>query len=403
MINVTFPIFTLVYINRVKRFLIYPIILLLVLFLPGYAFAQSNFRSGNSVVLPAGQIVEKDYFASGQDVSIDGTVNGDAYMAGGNVTLNGTVNGDLLAVGGNITLNGEVTGNVRIAGGNITVNGKIGRNVTAAGGSIIIASGVQIAGSVTSAGGNLNLLGDIGKNANLAGGQVNIADSVNGDVNAAVGQLTFSPQAKVNGNVIYWSEKKATLSPQSSVSGIIKQNIPPKRLRPKAYSVGKTVASGIITAVKVMSFLTALIIGLLLLKLFPTATKQISQTAKNNMLLSLGAGFLALAVTPFAVIMLLITFVGIPLAILWIIFVVFDLWLAKIFIALALGMAIAGYFKQKWGAYLALLLGLIVYYIIGIIPVIGWLFTFFAGIIGFGAIILTKKNYFQNLQKKKLL
>lgn len=374
---------------RLKIFSVF-IFCLFAFAVPVSVLAQSNFRSGDTSTLPQNETIDRDYFATGKDVSVDGTVNGDAYLAGGNVTVNGTINGDLLAAGGNLNINGEVTGNIRVAGGNITVNGKVGRNVTAAGGSITASPNSQVTGSITSAGGNLNLLGPIGKQANLGGGQINIDNSVGSDVNAAVGNLTLSSRANVNGNLIYWSDTKASINPQAKVSGKVTQNIPPKKEAPKADA-----AAGAYTAFKIISFLTALVFGLLLIRLFPNFTLQTAQTIKRNWLLSLGLGFLAIAVTPFAVILLLITIVGIPFAILWIFFLVFDLWLAKIFVAIAIGSSIAIYFKRQWTLYLAFLLGLIVYYIIGIIPLVGWLFSFTAAIVGLGAIILTKRNYYQ--------
>jgi hypothetical protein len=47
-----------------------------------------------SVSLPAGQVIDHDYFAAGPLVQISGTINGDLYAAGGQVLIDGRVDGD---------------------------------------------------------------------------------------------------------------------------------------------------------------------------------------------------------------------------------------------------------------------------------------------------------------------
>lgn len=380
---------------------------LLILVMPLAVLAQTNLRSGDNVVLSTNEIVNKDYFSSGKNVSLDGTVNGDAYLAGGEVTVNGTVNGDLLVAGGNLNINGTVTGNIRGAGGNINVNGKVGRNVSLAGGSINLSPLANIGGSVTSAGGNLNLLSPVAKGANLAGGQVNISNNIGGDINAGVGQLTLSPSAKVNGNVIYWSDNSASISPEASVTGQITKNLPPKgNQREQSYQTGKAVASGIakaFTFLTIFSFLAALVLRLILLKLVPIYTSNLANVITTHPILSFGVGLLTLAVTPIVVILLLVTIIGIPLAMVWLVLLGFSLWLGKVFIGLVLGTLLLKNLNQKENSYFALLIGLIIYYLIGLIPVIGWLVGFVGALMGLGAILILKKNYYLELRQKQLI
>ena len=73
----------------------------------------------------------------------------------------------------------------------------------------------------------MTLLGSIGKGATLAGGQATLADTIGGDTTAVVGQLTLNPNARVSGNLTYWSEEDVSLSPQASVSGQVVKHVPP--------------------------------------------------------------------------------------------------------------------------------------------------------------------------------
>ncbi len=98
------------------------------------------------VVLPADEVHEGWYFASGDQVIIQGTVNGDVYVAGGMVQVDGIVNGDLLAAGGAVVINGRVSDDVRAAGGNVECNGSVGKNVTVAGGNVRLSRGAEVGG-----------------------------------------------------------------------------------------------------------------------------------------------------------------------------------------------------------------------------------------------------------------
>src|SRR3989304_8346367 len=105
-----------------KKLFIGALILLLsslTLFVPN-AQAKGN-PEPVSMVLARNEVVNKDYFAAGDTVTISGIVNGDAYLAGGSVLIDGTINGDLLVAGGTIQIQGPVKNDVRAAGGMITL------------------------------------------------------------------------------------------------------------------------------------------------------------------------------------------------------------------------------------------------------------------------------------------
>ena len=50
-------------------------------------------KTGRNVVLPKGEVVDSDYFATGTSVTLSGTVKGDAYIAAGTINFEGTVDG----------------------------------------------------------------------------------------------------------------------------------------------------------------------------------------------------------------------------------------------------------------------------------------------------------------------
>ncbi len=107
-------------------------------------FCTEGARSqevGKIVILPASEVHEGWYFAAGDKVIIEGTVNGDVYAAAGAVEVSGTINGDLLVAGGDVTVSGTISDDIRAAGGSVRIDGKVGKNVTAAGGNVSVRPG----------------------------------------------------------------------------------------------------------------------------------------------------------------------------------------------------------------------------------------------------------------------
>ncbi len=62
--------------------------------------------------IPAGTVVDHDVILIGQNVSIDGEVNGNAFILGNQVTVNGTVDGSIILIGQNAGIGGTVSGTV---------------------------------------------------------------------------------------------------------------------------------------------------------------------------------------------------------------------------------------------------------------------------------------------------
>ncbi len=137
-----------------------------VLFGTSVAFAQDNslggkVRSGQDVVVPAGQTVEGNLYVSGGTVRVEGTVTGDLVAAGGQVEVSGEVKNDLLATGGTIDVSGTVDGDARLAGGRLTVSGSIGQDLVLAAGQATVTSSAQVGQDLVFGAGQMTLDGGV--------------------------------------------------------------------------------------------------------------------------------------------------------------------------------------------------------------------------------------------------
>lgn len=363
------------------------------------AAAESNLQTDGNIFLEKNEVVNKDYFATGDSVTISGTVNGDAYIGAGKITVDGTVNGDLIAGGGEIIINGTVAQNIRVAGGNITISGSIGRNATVLGGNINFTNDSKLAGSLVSAGGNLNLYSPIGKDVYLGAGDVTIGNKVGGDINAGIGNLTLTPNSSVSGNLNYLSEQTARIMNGASISGQIKHTLPPREKK-QAEKTGQYVAGGFIAFYKSMAFTSLLVFGFILIKLLPNFSLGTAKTLSSDFWSSLVTGILTLVLVPIAFLILLITILGIPLAFILLFGFMLAVFVSKVFVSIWLGNFIAAKLNQKWNLYISLLTGLITLTLLSFIPVLGFLISVIVYTAGMGALLLSKRNLYLKLKKE---
>jgi len=388
-----------------KKFLIL-LASLSLLFLASAASANNNDKNDsenqNVVTLPVGEVVNKDYFATGSSVEISGTVNGDVYAFGGQVLVDGIVNGDLIAAGGIVNISGNIAQDARVGGGQVTISGKIGRNLTVGGGNVDITSSATIAGGVVAGGGNVSLAAPVGKAAKIGAGNLMVSNTIAGDLEAAVGVMRLTSKAVIGGNLTYWSDQKASIDKSAKITGKVTQKKPAEVAKPAPKKI-----LGIVTGVnlffKIVSLVSTFVLGLLLIAFFPRYNRAVVYTLRKRPWVSLGIGLLALILTPIVFVILLITVVGIPLAFILLALYLILMFLARLFVIFWAGAVIFERTGRKVHEVWALVVGLIVYYVITLIPIIGGLATFFVSLFGLGAAVLTKKEFYLAARKKELL
>ncbi|HSM21318.1 MAG TPA: polymer-forming cytoskeletal protein, partial [Rubrivivax sp.] len=250
-----------------------------------------------------------DRFVAGGSLTIDEPVAGDLIAAGGSIDIDAPVGGDAVLAGGRARLGADVAQSVYAAGGQLTVAGRVGRNLRAAGGRVELGPQSQVAGNATVAGGQVTLRGRIGGDVQIGGGQVLIDGPVAGNVSVGAGQLELGPRARIEGRLRLRSGDEPTLSPQAQVlGGIERLEMPAPDGRsgwPDGYGGG-----GWLWTIGLM-LLAAVLLGLM-----PRAFGAVAQALQAQPALSVGLGFVVLVATPAAVLVLLVTLIGAPLALL---------------------------------------------------------------------------------------
>ncbi len=349
-------------------------------------------------VLRPGQIVQGDYFAAGPHVEISGIVNGDVYVAGGEVLVDGVVNGDVMVAGGKVMLSGTVSQDARIAGGQVTITGTIGRNATIAGADVQMTQTAKVQENLLVAAGNVQLAGHIGRDARIGAARVTLSSEIERDLAVAAESVRLTAKAIVGGKLRYWSETAPSIDEEATVRGAVL-----RRPLPEGWSLenARRGIFGMRIMVAVASFLSTLIFGLLLLRLYPLFTLRVTAAIRERPGASLGWGTVALVLTPIVALSFLVTLFAMPVGL-----ILLALYLPIVYLARVYAMTCVGQFlfrRQSDPSALTwpFVTGLVLYSILSLIPVVGGLVTLLTILFGLGALLMAKKDLVTTLRAQQ--
>lgn len=316
-------------------------------------------------------VPQSDSDSSGNITVDKSTVIKDNYFTAGNVVIiEGEIQKDLFAFAQSVDLSGKVGGNVFTGANMVKIDGPVGGDVYAGAATLEIGKNAVITGDL------------------IAGaGTVTINGKVNGKVWTGTGTLSLGSTAVIGKEIVYSSDKAAKVSPDAKIAKIT-QKIAPK---PEKSKVIKEQITN-----HFLGFLMALLVGVLMLTLLAKWTKSASEQIKSHFWKTLGWGFLFLVATPLALIIALVTVIGIPLAFISGALYFIAIYLAKIIAALALGEYIS---KQKWLPIWSLTLGLAIIVILCALPYIGGFIGFVVLLLGLGGLVIGANTCCKNVTK----
>ena len=369
-----------------------------------YSNPFGNKFGGKMVVLEEGEIIESDYFAAGDTVEINGVVEGDVFVAGGTVHVRGTISGDLLAVGGSVSVSGNVTQDVRVVGGSIHVSGEIGRNLTVAGGNVDVSESANIGGSISGAAGTVSISSPVGGDINMATSTLIISNSVSGNVEVGGEQVRLARNANVGGDLVYFSHEEIIIADTATVSGIIIRNEPSgfsRGLDESAMSRLRDIAKAAGNTAKIVSLISTAVVGLLLIRLFPEYAEGVTRQLSEQPWYNLVVGFVALFAVPTFAMLLFLTFVGIPIAVMTLALYAIFVYVSRVYVMLWGGKYISKRFGGGQGVYGAFLIGLFAYGLLTLIPTVAVITKILTLLFGFGAMIVVCKNQYASSTPSK--
>ena len=304
--------------------------------------AAADTRAGGTVVIEEGE-----------------TVNGLSATAG-TVVIEGTVDGDLRAYGSDVRIaeTGEVTGIVRAYGGNVRINGTVGENV------------LIYAGSAT-----LGETGNVDQSFGAVAGDVTIAGTVGSDANVFASEVTLAETATVEGDLTYEGELDDR---GGTVSGVTQKTQELALLPP---------AGPLSIIFSVFMFFASLFLGSILLYIGPQFGDAAYETVTTEPLRTAGAGVAAVGGVALAMLLFVVTIVGIPVAVALLLVTIVLAWIAAIYGRYVVGAWLLSYTSRD-SRYLALFVGVLLIGLLGIIPYLGFLVRAVVFLLGAGIVAL---------------
>jgi hypothetical protein len=326
-------------------------------------------------------------YLAGSTVRLESDVPGDLFAAGGNVTVNKSVGEDAVVSGGEVNVDAPVGEDLRAAAGNVAVGGQVGGDAAIAGGKVNITRGAKIAGDAWLAGGEVRVNGAIGKELRVYGDEIVVAGEVIGDARLRGRRIEVAPGAVINGGLQYTSPNDIVISPDARITGKILREPAPDRWITKEHRHGISILLSVVWLVGLIAA------GTLLLLLFPNLTRRTESNMRAAPLKSLGLGSAILFAAPPIIIILFVSVIGIPVALVLLATYAILLLIGYLTMAAFIGDRIARLARKSaelttgWRI-ASMALALILLTLVGAIPFLGGFVILIALLFGLGAFVL---------------
>lgn len=355
-----------------------------VFFSPAFALVA---RKGDTILVPASEVVKEDLYIAGDTAIIEGTVEGDLWSACRSLTLHGSVKGSIFAVGGDITLAGNVENGVKVIGGNLSVAERIGRDLFVLGNKVSIDKSAAIGGDFFVGAGDVLIDGPVGGTMRGAARTAIMGGFVGEDAFLYIKYLTLSDGAHISGDLTYTSVEEALVRPGARIDGTTTHHVPEYRKRIRKIFPFIILAG---VAGKIFQFLTTVLVGLVFILAAARPVLLLSEGIRKRPGASAGWGAIILFGVPIGVALALGTVVGIGLGMVAASAYFIALLLGYVAISLTIGRLILGQsaqIKNKGAIFGSFVLGLFIITLLRFVPVFGYFVWFAASLFGLGSIV----------------
>ncbi len=358
-----------------------------------------GFLAGENLIIE--DDLNEDYYIAGGVVTIEGNINADLYVAGGEITIEGDIAEDLVVAGGRVTLRGDVGDDVRSMGGQVMIAGNVGDDVIVMGGQVDVSKESLVGGSLICGAGYLTMEGEVMEDIQGGVGMLILRGLVHGDVIVSVEEkIDLDENAKIMGDLKY-SAILETEIPENVVDGEIHFN----KFEEKHEELEQV--TNTFMTYRILRYVSALLLVLLLVAFAPNMLIEAAKTTREHVWKTFGIGILTTISVFVGALILMGTIIGIPLGLIAFgtLFLIF--YLSKIFVVAWVSAYIINYKKPKKNVRLPLFVLMAVflaaYYLVGMIPYVGWALSIILFLIGVGAITMTLQRQISFLRAKKML
>jgi len=329
------------------------------------------------LLIPSALAGATDTTRVNQTITISEPIHGNAFLLGQTIALRSPLLHDVSAVGQYLVIDALITGKARLVGQHITINASLNDQAYIVGQHITLGEEGELYPGTELRAGTILLDGNVTGPLVVRATTLIINTTIDGSVRADVDTILFGENAQITGDLTLM--KKTPIN-TAFVGGDVAIQEP----RPIKNLLNQSAFSFPFEA-----FFFFLVIALLFIVISHSHVIRLNDAIERQPFLCLGVGILALVGLPFVIVFLSITLVGIPLAITlllsYVLLILFGLVYSIIFVGTIL-------FKTDQKEPLphiivAVILGGIIYFTVGELPLFGNLVWFLILAVSIGALL----------------
>lgn len=355
--------------------------------------AKVQYSEGE-VIIAKNEVIADDLYVAAKTVRIEGRVEGDLYIAGEYIFVTGDVTGDTTAIGSDITIEGSIGQDAYLLARKILLNrAKVSDSLHIAGQNIIVSSDTIHGGSLLAAGNNIRNDATVARSLMLAGRSIYHNAPVLGEARLAGESIILGPKTSINKDLTYFlSPENGTIDNQANVKGRTSVVTEPEEWKQNR-TIDEENRRRLGYIWRVWSYIGMLLVGGVMIWLLRKPLNNSVQALHNQSLNALGSGLLITILTPPALILLSLTVLGIPLALLSLPLYLILLYAAKVVVSLAIARTLFSAASiSKATPLFEMFVGVSVFHLLKLIPVGGHFISIIVTWIGVGAIYLSLKH-----------
>ncbi|MDH3694211.1 MAG: hypothetical protein OER96_06530 [Gammaproteobacteria bacterium] len=325
--------------------------------------------------------------AAGARVTIKGKARQNIRAAGALVNIDAESGGDLHVAGSRVSLKGNVTGEAWLAGAEVNIDAVTGKALKAAGASIDVSENAKLASNSSLAAALIEFHGASEDNFNLYGDEIVFSGQASGAVTIKGRKVSVTENARIQGDLTIQSGEKAIIDPAAMITGKVTQtSLTKSDFKEEEEGVFAGVGGALIFAA------SAFLLGLILVVFIRGSVDRGINMLRSRPGKSILWGLAVFFGVPILAVLAMVTIVGIPIGIATLLMLPLLLLLG--FTMTALGVSDwlfnrAGETKETGQRLLLLAAGVVMFVVLGFVPVLGPLLIILAVLFGLGAAVVT--------------
>lgn len=286
-----------------------------------FAFTSPVFATEildeSEVTIAAGEVIDDDVLVMGRRVVVDGVIKGDLLASvGEELIINGQVEGSVAAAGPTITVNGVVDGSMYVGGMALTLaeGSEVGRNVYLGGASLTAEPGSSVGRSVYAGAYQVILNGDVANDVTVGSAALEVTGTIGGDL---MGEVEVTEGGGAFPSFFFTPAELEFVEPGMRVSegtvagemGVTETVIAPEIEQQPTFAPFAVSGFWWTLSQRVGEFIALLIVGALIIRFWPTMLNSSTKMIESRPWPSLGWGFVLTVVFPFVILAGLFLFV----------------------------------------------------------------------------------------------